>query len=481
MGLSRRSFLKTSAAGAAVSIAGPGVNKVFGQNIEMKPGPGNKWPGRVVINYNKNAAAGKNFNTDVIKKMVDDSIMLLTEKKTIGEAWKALFPSLTPSTKIAIKMPLGFINSDSSMAPHWSSIKAIVDGLWQMDWGGEITKENIIIYDMLGTDHFTDYGYKDNITNATFVRDSRGTNYTDGAKGLQYATSLNKASYLINVFRPGGHLVNYEGFTLGFKNHFGTYDKDHSNKALGFLRDINCTGVVYNKTVLSVCIGLNGAKEVGGPNDPAIPYNYYIQASFDQNAPDPIEGEKMPPNLSANTIIMSTDPISAEMQTIKMMRLNKKPAGGYGVADMPKYLKASAGITGALTDATYNIGVIDETKMDIRKIINEEIPVSLREVSGLSDRGMGRPAIAVSHMTGSRSAFIEYRLPQSLIGSHASVEICDLNGKVLYKKALPIAGAVSHFSWDEKTDNGRRVSSGIYIVKVVAGKASLTGRLVIPG
>jgi hypothetical protein len=67
---------------------------------------------------------------------------------------------------------------------------------------------------------------------------------------------------------------------------------------------------------------------------------------------------------------MSTDPVTAEMQTIKMMRLNKKPAGGYGVNDMPKYLRASAGVTGALPDTSLNFGVIDETKMDIRRIIN---------------------------------------------------------------------------------------------------------------
>jgi hypothetical protein len=37
---------------------------------------------------------------------------------------------------------------------------------------------------------------------------------------------------------------------------------------------------------------------------------------------------------------------------------------------MPKYLRASAGIMGVLPDASLNFGVIDETKMDIRRIIN---------------------------------------------------------------------------------------------------------------
>jgi hypothetical protein len=41
----------------------------------------------------------------------------------------------------------------------------------------------------------------------------------------------------------------------------------------------------------------------------------------------------------------------------------------YDIASMPSYLKASAGVTGAI-DPTYNIGVLDEKKMDVRRIVN---------------------------------------------------------------------------------------------------------------
>ena len=481
MAISRRSFLKTSAAGAAVSLAAGPVTNVLGKNKAMEPGPGNKWPGRVVINYNKDAAAGATFKTEVIKKMIDDSIMLLTDQNTVGEAWKTILPSITASSKIAIKIPLGFIK-DVTMAVHWSSIKAIVDGLKQMDIAGTpFPAANITIYDnpWTGTDNLKKYGFTaENIPGVNIVSDSNGSGFTDGAKNLQYAKSLNSAAYLINVFRPGGHMTMFEGFTLGFKNHFGTYKYDHSNQAIAYLRDINSTGAVFNKTALSICFGLNGAKEVGMPTDSAVAYNYYVKSQFDDSVPDP-QGS-MPPDVSANTIIMSTDPVSAEMQAIKMMRLNKKPAGKYGVADMPKYLRASAGVSGALSDATYNIGVIDENDMDIRTIINGNSTATIRESTGAAAGSSKRPAIAVSHLKSMGSAFIEYRLPQSYIGSQASIKISDLKGAIVHARQQSVAGAVSRFSWDEKAGNGRKVPAGVYVVRIVAGKVRLAEKLVIP-
>ncbi len=483
MSISRRSFLKSSAATAAVSLTPGAVTQVIGKtNTGVQPGPGNKWPGRVVINYNKNAAAGATFDTAVIKTMIDDSIKLLTKKESVGEAWKEIFPSITASSKIAIKVPLGF--AAKIVAPHWSSVKAIVDGLLQMDLGGAaLPAANITIYEnpWTGTDNFKNCGYtSDNIPGVKIVPDSNGTGFTDGAKNLQYAKSLNSATYLINVFRPCGHMAMFEGFTLGFKNHFGTYAIDHTNGAPAYIRDINCTGAVFNKNVLSVCVGLNGAKEVGMPGDSAKSYNYYIQSTFDPSVPDPTGN--MPPDVSANTIIMSTDPVSAEMQTIKMMRLNKKPAGNFGIADMPKYLKASGGVSGALSDKTYNIGVIDENAMDIRKIANGVVlNVASRPADTESHESINRFGIAVSHLKGQGAALVEYHLPQSFIGSQAAIEIYDLKGGIVHAEKQRVAGAVNHFAWNEKSTDGKKVPRGMYVVRVNAGALQLSGKLNIAG
>ena len=58
MKISRRSFMKKSAA-TTMAVAMPGgiapVVLANQASSTLSPGPGNKWPGRVVINFNKNA------------------------------------------------------------------------------------------------------------------------------------------------------------------------------------------------------------------------------------------------------------------------------------------------------------------------------------------------------------------------------------------------------------------------------------------
>ncbi|MBN1578763.1 MAG: DUF362 domain-containing protein [Chitinispirillaceae bacterium] len=481
MTISRRSFLKTSAATAAVSLTAGPVSRVSGKaHADVQPGPGNTWPGRVVINYNKGAAAGTSVEPAVVKTMIDESIMLLTDQKTVGDAWKAVLPSVSASSTIAIKVPLGCAAKE--VAPHWSSVKAIVDGLRQMDFDGTpFPAGNITIYEMECSDRFVKYGYtSENIPDVKILRDSYGTGFTDGARGLQYATSLS-STFLINVFRPGGHGMTWGGFTLGFKNHFGSYKPDHGSGAHGYLRDINCTGVVYNKSMLSVCIGLFGAKEASGqPGSPAVSYYHYVKSTFDHSIPPP-EGTVLP-NILPNTIIMSTDPVAAEMQTVKMMRLNKDPAGPCGIEDMPTYLKASGGVEGALSDATYNIGVIDEKRMNLRRIVNGEIvAIGNPRPDAASKRWRNDSRITVSRLKAQGIAFVEYSLPQSFIGSQAAMEIRDLKSAIVHEAKQRVAGTVNHFSWDERSTGGRKVPAGLYVVRVIAGKIRLSGKLIIPG
>lgn len=101
MKLSRRSFLKSSAATTAAMAVSPGIVRA----AQEPSAPGNKWPGRVVINYNKDAVSGTTPVPAVIEQMVNDAILMLTDQSSIGAAWKAIFPaSLTETSKIAIKV-----------------------------------------------------------------------------------------------------------------------------------------------------------------------------------------------------------------------------------------------------------------------------------------------------------------------------------------------------------------------------------------
>lgn len=471
MKLSRRSFLKnTTAASAGAALSGGMVSSVLGSPAPaLTPGPGNKWPGRVVINFNKAAASGTGtVDQTVVKKMVDDSIMKLTDKTTVAEAWKAVFPaSLTAASTIAIKVPLGC--ATQTMAPHWSLVKAITTGLQSMDFNGtKFPAANITIYDMRCSNNLSSFGYTAaNFPGSTIVYDSMGTGYTDGAKNLQYAKSLRK-DFLINVFRPGGHSSYVEGLTLGFKNHYGTYDVDHGSTASGYLRDINGKGAVFNKNVLSVCAGIFGAAEnSGSPGSAPIDYSKYAKG-IDST----ITASSVPPT----TLIMSTDPVTAEMQCIKMMRLNQATPK-YAAADMPKYLRASGGITGVLTDATLNFGIITESAMDIRRIINGSGTTGIYNNQRLSQNNPGT-GIAVSQTSG-HTTFIEFALPEDHADKNASIEITNIKGALIWKSSQKVMGVVNHLSWDQHDNTGNRVRPGVYLVRVTAGAAVLATKLSI--
>lgn len=477
--VSRRTFLKGTTATATAALTHGTLTNVFAQqSTELKPGPGNKWPGRVVVNFDKSAVTWDGSNASavpaVIQTMVNDSVLFLTEKEDIGEAWKAVFPaSLSAQSKIAIKVPLGC--ATQKVAPHWAAAKAIIDGLQKMDFNGtKFPVANITVYDMRCQNKLQSYGYTTaNLGNVKIVYDSQGSGYTDGAivnnRNLQYAKSL-QADFLINLFRPGGHGSYVEGFTLGFKNHYGTYAVEHDGgKAPGYLRDINCTGVVYNKNVLSICYGIFGAAEnSGSPGSSDVPYFDYAKG-IDSS----ITNTKHPPC----TIIMSTDPITAEMQTIKMMRQAKSPPKAFDKASMPKYLQASGGASEAL-NPTYNIGIIDEAEMDIRKIINgEKIGVGVKDKNTLFHTFSSK--VSIHKIRGQNITLIHYSLPDAKMGSKVKLEIFDLKGSILRSFSGFNAGAMNNVSWDEKDSAGKLVNNGTYLLRLTSGNINLSERFTI--
>jgi hypothetical protein len=356
MKITRRSFLKGSTATAALAVISCNTDESFPTvSPTLAYGPGNKWPGRVVVNFNKNAVTGVTVNETITKKMISDAICKLTGETTVSTAWKAIFPSnLTATSRIAIKIN---ILNNGNPAPHVFTVAAICEGLTSMDFADtKFPASNITIYDMNNGNSMDSAGY----TAARFpsgvkrVKDYYGT--ISGALNEPYASTLVSADFLINVFSPRGHWTEFGGFTLGFKSHYGTYDPVHGNGAPAYVRDINCTGPVFNKTVLSMCSGLFGMDEGNGPTGGINDYSVYskkMDATSTNNNP--------------TTIIISTDPVSCEMQAIKMMRMNNGKS--YATADLPAYLKMSGGVASS-GSTIHNIGIIDENQMDVRKIVN---------------------------------------------------------------------------------------------------------------
>jgi hypothetical protein len=225
------------------------------------------------------------------------------------------------------------------------------------------------------------------------------------------------------------------------------------------LRDMNCTGPIFKKTVLTACIGIVAMDETVGPfGSPSIFSTY--SKTMDPNST----------SQSATTIIMSTDPITCEMQAVKMLRLNK--GKNYGVNDMPNYLKASAGISGALSGTVYNIGVIEEDtqniKMERRYIINDKVLIGNPSNTPTAN---SPGSIHVSALPHHGYTFIQYNLPARFIGKQASISIHSMNGALVHKQSETIHGVANHYSWDHKDQAGKKIPAGQYIVRIVSGSA----------
>jgi hypothetical protein len=488
----RRNFLKATAAGIAGIAITSRVGKVFAATSRTAAGtaPLNKWPGRVVINFNKACPNGNVQPTTtqvaLIKTMIDDSIKLLTKQTDVGAAWKSIFPSsganaISLTSKIAIKVPIGC--SSTLSVPHWFSVKPITDGLQLMDFGGtKFPAANITFYDGACANNFNACGFT--ATNfpgiGGFVFGSRGSGYTDGAPDntgtkQMYATTLHDADFLINVFSPRGHADHAEKVTLGFKNHYGTYPTLYhaAPDTSQYLRNISCTGVVYNKNILSVCSALYAQYEGNGPT--GSPQDYSIYSKF---------MDATSTNVCPTTIIMGTDPISVEMQAMKIMRIQGN--GQYTTAAMPNYLKASGGvvITGtnwppdpSLPNAMDNIGIIDESKMTVLRIINGTLPTPV--IEGQSALGAGQGEFVHASPISSHSTFIEFALPESHAGKEAAIEIYDIKGRQVTRFSQKVLGVLNHMSWNENNASGSHVGPGTYVVRLISGSVNVSSRFSI--
>lgn len=486
MSVSRRQFLKTTAAATAVTATTGAVTGVAGspQKVVEVETP-NKWRGRVAIVFDKNAVSesGTEANDDVIKTMVDDAVKKLSEGNreddSVGAAWKAVFPStLTAQSKICIKTNF----YAEKIAPPPAALYGIVDGLRKMKIDGQDFTGDITIIEGNTGNTFEKAGYDASAFSALDVTLEKTSyeNFSDAADGeSSYAPALNAADFFMNVFSARGHDPSYTGgVSLGFKSHYGTYkigDLGKIHSANGFaerVRNLHCTGVIAKKQVLSIsCAFFCNNEGMGmGPAD-TVPLSFKtyvktVDSDAECNSP--------------STIIMSTDAISCEMQAIKLLRLNKEDGGSYGVDDMPKYLKASGGVSGhGLSGETYDIGQINEKEMDIRKVINGEDITPLRR-SGSSRSADRSPVLTASVIPRQGRTFFEFRLSPSLRNRTALLTIHDLNGRQLFSKQLTVKGAVNHFSWRQTNDSGRRVGAGSYLCTLDADGTTLSTGFSLP-
>ena len=143
-----------------------------------------------------------------------------------------------------------------------------------------------------------------------------------------------------------------------------------------------------------------------------------------------------------STVIMSTDPASIEMQAIKILALNKSKA--YAPTNLPAYLQSAAGVEGRIFTPTYNIGIIDESKMTINKMIND-VAVTTSVLAPASGRISPVVGLAAHPVQG--SVFIEFNLPVNHVGQEAAIDIVDMRGSLVRRLTHEVAGINNQLSW----------------------------------
>ncbi len=467
MPISRREFLKKSAQSSAAISFAFGLSGFSPAEVQAEPSVLNKWPGRAVVNYNRNATTGSSGNQEVIKSMVNDAIKLLTGQATVGEAWKAIFPvTLTAASKIAIKVNL--LNSNTPTHPH--VVKGITDGLQEMNINGTaFPAANITLYDNYS---FSNSGYTLSLFPGISMLqqgDWAWKAHGDGAFGdAIYADALYNADFLINVPVLKGHGSSVGGVTLGFKNHYGTYtpgcyaaNGDHHS----YLQTINCTGPVFNKTVLTIVSAIFAQLEMVGPD--GVPQNFLTYArTRDASTSNP----------NPNTLILSTDPVTAEFQGIKIQKIQGgKP---YTVNDMPDYLRASAGISGVLS-TTYNIGELNETQMACGEIVNGETTIPLNTSVSRKKPSATQSAdwLRIPVNPSSAPVCIE-SLIHDVPTRNVNISIYTIQGRMVWQFP-PVSMNQNRFSWAGTDMAGRAQPAGEYVVRAITERTSLSSRFIL--
>jgi hypothetical protein len=231
---------------------------------------------------------------------------------------------------------------------------------------------------------------------------------------------------------------------------------------------LTCVGPVYKKHVLSVCGAIFASNEGNGPGgimgtDDLKPEDFstYVK-TIDSTAT-----VKHP-----STIIMTTDPVTAEMQAIKILRSNKSKA--YGPTNLPAYLQSAAGVDKSGFTPTYNIGIMDETKMTIYKMINDEVVSGPVRSLGQKPNNVLPVYLSAHPINGHGSVSIDFNLPDYQIGKFASIEIFDARGSLVRKLKHVVCGLNNQCSWDQKDNRGVTAANGMYVVKLSLGSTMLT-------
>jgi hypothetical protein len=353
--ISRRGFLKALGAGALGLAIRPKLAHALDKSLFS-----GSFASDVVQCYHDLATSGNTINEPVVQMMLDESIMTLTGIRDVGEAWKSLFPGITESSVIGIKV----VCTNRYLPSHPEVVRCVANGLAQMVLGGSFFKRNnIVVWDRIDSEMtncgFTIYDGTDPDTMRCFGSDHPGVGYDYGTpltvNGVtSYPSNIisQMADYIINVPALKSHGTSK--VTLNLKSHYGSV-----NNASSLQHTSQCNPAIphLNQQI----------RDVITPND--IQKVFIIDGLFGLYSGGPTGA----PNFNPKLLIVSRDIVACDYQGQNVIN-RERESHGLGRYDATHITTAA--------QPPYSLGTTEVNLIELNNVGVEE-PAARRPVEGL--------------------------------------------------------------------------------------------------
>jgi len=442
---SRREFLKLSSLAAAGLTLGNGARGEDSSGDRVgsdRTARSNTLPGHIVIYHEPELNGQGTINVAKAEEVVHHGVRLLTEIGDTAAAFESLFPTLSTTTKIAIK-----VNCIGPCDTRWEMVRGIVSGLGMM-LGGTYDISNISIYD---NRTISGHGY----TDAHFDFDgdhplfSYGTSCSSGhypVNGHQISDHLYYSDYLINVPALKSHGSSHE-ITLALKNHYGSCCPANICGTGGVpkMLDLNCDPHIRDKTILVVMDGIRGTYD-GSPGIPPQQWQTF-------------------PELTPNTMFFSTDPVTNEYWGRDMINAERISSGDVHAPMSPKscpWVEQASG-------DPYWLGTSDPAAMTVIRYSLADVP----DLSAGDPRGLFLLPNVPNPFRG--ETVLRFRLP---LEAEASLTILDPAGRVVRRMARRgFPAGYTALRWDGRDEQGQPVAAGTYLACLETNRARVARRM----
>ena len=234
-GISRREFLRLTAAGVGVLASGGMIEKISAAE-----------PSRVVLTHHPGVWDGDVLVPEVLQQMLTASITALTGLDDAHAAWASLFD---PRERIAIK-----VNTirDSNFWTHVPLVMAVAEALQEVG----IPPERIVIFDR-ATHELENAGYpinRDGPGVRCYGTDGNSTpGWTIMDTAVELSAILLDCDALINMPILKKHV--YSGLTFAMKNHYGTFNRPssfHGSRIAWGIPELNALPPIRDRTRLII-------------------------------------------------------------------------------------------------------------------------------------------------------------------------------------------------------------------------------------